>query len=416
MYVCRKAVELRERLKKHVGVSGRVSSAVPEGNTSSKEALKAAAMNTPLPKAKGKTVRNEKVTPVGPRRGQGRGRFGMLSSVVGWACVVIGVSLGLMFGVHVVCRRQVITWQGRLGEFQKVTCELSHAGVEGVRGGALRVLEHDVLAQMKDSITSAPLLGSMKHALIHFKNETVPLMRDILIKGVDDVQTMLMERRKKASEKALQRLNPAVLDTLIGMGRDDTDSVWASTMSFLEDIWARRKIASPNKANVVMFACTSMDACRLTEDELAAVAPPSSVLKLHILHSVESSVEKGEIQSRLASFLTEHPTGVVLIPHIERWSPLLISVLNNAIGEGGSLIENGEPVATTEATYLITVEVPKSLVENQDTPPHLTSAVKQYLMKKIVGDDITTADEMVQAISNSFRRRIDVVAASVLHI
>ena len=236
--------------------------------------------------------------------------------------------------------------------------------------------------------------------------KTIGFLKRVLIQGVDDVLAIAEQRKQSGS--GTHALNPAVLESFIGKMRDD--EAWRSVVSSLEDVWSMKSKISENKGNVVLFACTSKEGCAGTLDDLSAVAPPSSVLKLEIAPSQSAVIEKGEIQERIATFLREHPRGVVIIPHVERWPYHLVSVLNNALGEGGSLMMDGESVKTHDATYLMTIEVPASVVESQHSAPALTLSVKSHLQKKLIGTD--GDDDIVHAVSNAFRRRIDVVAYS----
>ena len=349
----------------------------------SMETLQAAVMNAPLPRVPKMKKSSRNVS-----KGRGWGWWILLMMVV------VGTGCALMY-------------RAELHVYRKEICRK-------VDQGYRVVVATPVVVYAKEYVLSLSIPVRLKQAVVHFKKHTVPLIRNVLIKGVDDVQTFLLERKNLASQKkhVVTRLNPAVLDVLVGSERGDVDGVWATTVSFLENVWELQKVASPHKGNVVMFVCTNADACQSTEDELAATAAPASVLKLYTV----MGTDKGEIQSRLAQFLKHEPNGVVVIPRIERWDPVLISVLNNAIGEGGSLVVNGESISTTGATYFMTIEVPQSIVDAQDSPTNLTSAVKLYLTKKVFGDGVANADEMVTAVSVAFRRRIDVVAAtSVLH-
>jgi hypothetical protein len=236
--------------------------------------------------------------------------------------------------------------------------------------------------------------------------KTVGFVKRVLIQGVDDVLAIVEQRKQSGS--GTHALNPAVLESLIGKMRDD--DAWRSVVSSLEDVWSMKSKISENKGNVVLFACTNTEGCAGMVDDLSAVAPPSAVLKLEISPSKSAVIEKGEIQRRIATFLREHPRGVVIIPHVERWPYHLVSVLNNALGESGSLVMDGGSVKTHDATYLLTIEVPASIVENQHSAPALTLSVKSHLQKKLIGN--YGDDDIVHTISNAFRRRIDVVAYS----
>jgi len=372
-------VELRDRLRRF-RQDASPGEEQEERSLPRLDTVQASAMNTPLPKVR-LTRRERKKRRVGFK--------GIL--------VVLGVSVVVMLmGSGMVCERYRDGLEG--------ACEVVDKGY--------RVLvDNDVIVRAKEYVVSLSIPTRLEQAVVHFKTHTIPLFRTVLIRGVDDIQTFLLERKNAVSKKSsVRRLNPAVLDTLVGSARDDVDGVWASTLSFLEDVWEMKKIASSNKANVVLFVCTSTKACQSTEDELAATLDPSSVLKLL------KETDKGDVQRRLGEFLKREPNSVVVIPHIEHWSPVLISVLNNALGEGGSLVVDGESIPTSGATYFITTLIPKSIVDSQNSPPNLSTAVKNHLIKLLSshspnGDGIVSTDEMVSAVLNSFRRRIDVVAS-----
>ena len=83
---------------------------------------------------------------------------------------------------------------------------------------------------------------------------------------------------------------------------------------------------------------------------------------------------------------------------------MLLSVLNNCMGEGGSLIQDGVSVPTSSATWLLTAKVPLNR-EMTSSSVKLSLGVKGALLE---GRDET--DEMVSAVLTAFRRRLDVVA------
>ncbi|WPT16445.1 hypothetical protein PSENEW3_00004452 [Picochlorum sp. SENEW3] len=233
--------------------------------------------------------------------------------------------------------------------------------------------------------------------------------KDGVMKKVDNLQSFLEEKKatqQTGKERSVEVLNRAVLNAVLGLDEKSPD--WGSIVSSLDDVWSFRKI-SRNKANVAMFVCTDATSCRTTEDELAAVAPPSMVMKLDVTGQVDT-MERGEVQHRLATFLKESPRGVVVVPRIDQWSTLLISVLNNAMGEGGSLMQDGEQVPTHDATYMLTVQIPKNIVQGADSAAKLSTDVKTHLQSTLVGR--LAQDDVSHSIANAFRRRVDVVAPS----
>ncbi len=220
-------------------------------------------------------------------------------------------------------------------------------------------------------------------------------LKNMLIKGVEDAHASLLDRIEGKTKVPFEPLNMAVLGTLVTYNAD-----LGSVVAHLEDVWSGRHVSSDDKSNVVVFTCLDSRDCAEVEGDISAVADANLVLKV----LVDEGTSRGEVQAQIATFLSETPNGVVVVPRVERWSPALLSVLNNCMGEGGSLMQNGVAVPTTSATWLLTarVDVTPEMTGNSVT---LSLAVKQALMD---GHDET--DEMVQAVLMAFRRRLDVVA------
>jgi len=146
------------------------------------------------------------------------------------------------------------------------------------------------------------------------------------------------------------------------------------------------------QANTAVFVCGSKDACNQLADELAGAADPEFVLKLE-LAGHKDATEKGEIQSRLVGFLEKNPRGVVLLPHVNHIPLHLLTVLNNAMGEAGSLLQNGKSVSTADATFLMTMEVPPEVLKAENAVD-LNLEAKKFLQKELVG---SKADEGARA-------------------
>lgn len=220
-------------------------------------------------------------------------------------------------------------------------------------------------------------------------------LKNMLIKGVEDAHASLLERIEGKTKVPFEPLNRAVLGTLVTYNAD-----LGSVVTHLEDVWSGQHISSDDKSNAVVFACRDSQDCTEVEADISAVADAKSVLKV----LVDEGTSRGEVQAQIATFLSETPNGVVVVPRVERWSPVLLSVLNNCMGEGGSLMQDGVPVPTTSATWLLTarVDITPEMTSNSVT---LSLAVKRALMD---GRDET--DETVQAVLMAFRRRLDVVA------
>lgn len=270
---------------------------------------------------------------------------------------------------------------------------------------------HDVAAFVEKA-SSAHVVDAVRQKsawVLDMAKTQVSRAKDGVMKKIDELQSFVEE--KKATQQTgkghgAEVLNRAVLKAVLGVDEKSPD--WGSIVSSLDDVWSFRKI-SDNKANVAMFVCTDATSCRTTEDELAAVAPPSMVMKLDVTGQVDTT-ERGEVQHRLATFLKENPRGVVVVPRIDQWSTLLISVLNNAMGEGGSLMQDGEQVATHDATYMLTVQIPNNIVQSANSAAKLSTDVKTHLQSTLVGSH--AHDDVSHSIAKAFRRRVDVVAPS----
>ena len=220
-------------------------------------------------------------------------------------------------------------------------------------------------------------------------------LKNMLIKGVEDAHASLLDRIEGKTKVPFEPLNRAVLGMLVTYNAD-----LGSVVSHLEDVWSGRHVSSDDKSNAVVFACLDSRDCAEVEADISAVADATSVLKV----LVDEGTSRGEVQAQIATFLSETPNGVVVVPRVERWSPALLSVLNNCMGEGGSLMQDGVAVPTNSATWLLTAraDVTPDMTSNSVT---LSLAVKRALM-----DGHDEADETAQAVLMAFRRRLDVVA------
>jgi hypothetical protein len=223
-------------------------------------------------------------------------------------------------------------------------------------------------------------------------------LKTLLIKGVEDAHAstmQLLEHIEGKTKVPFEPLNKAVLEALMIY-----NSGLESVVAHLEDIWSGRHVSSEDKANVVLFACLTSEDCAELESDVSAVADAQSVLKL----LVDDTTTRGEVQAQIASFLRETPAGVIVVPRVERWPPPLLSVLNNGMGEAGALIQDGDTIPTTSATWLLTARV------DLDSEATKSSVDLSLRVKKALLEDKEEGDEMVQAVMMAFRRRLDVVA------
>ena len=206
------------------------------------------------------------------------------------------------------------------------------------------------------------------------------------------------------------RLNKAVLNAVVRKN-------WEELNIVLQEVWNGGKAASEqSKANVVLFVCGSPAACSHAAQQLSAAGPPQATLTLSPaeLSSLvtNDSQAKGSLQSMLAAFLKRQPHGVVLIPGVDKIPISVLPVLNNVMGEYGSLIVDGESVSSTDATFLMTWLGPGAVVA-EDSEPAFSLAAKKDLTLLLRGEGEGGDDEVVMAVTDAFRRRIDVVAPVV---
>jgi hypothetical protein len=196
------------------------------------------------------------------------------------------------------------------------------------------------------------------------------------------------------------KLNTAVLNSVL---RTNQGEGWEELDLSLTDAWAGGKAAADtSKANVVLFVCGS---CEHTVTELSAAAPVASTL---ILNQVELTSGKGHLQSRLARFLKEQPNGVVVVPEVEKIPLDILPVLNNVMGEYGAVMRDGEEISAADATFLLTWEAPPAILA-EDSETSFSLAAKKDLTL-LMREDLEDDDEAGQAVIDSFRRRIDLVA------
>ncbi|KAL4527200.1 hypothetical protein Ndes2526B_g09091 [Nannochloris sp. 'desiccata'] len=199
------------------------------------------------------------------------------------------------------------------------------------------------------------------------------------------------------------KLNTAVLKSIV---RTNQGAGWEELDLSLTDAWAGGKIAADtNKANVILFVCSSSSNCEETVSELSVAAPVASTL---VLNQVELTSGKGHLQSRLAKFFKDQPNGVVVVPDVEQISLDILPVLNNVMGEYGSVMRDGEEISAADATFLLTWQAPPAiLAEDSDTSFNLAAKKDLTLLMR---EDLDGDDEAGQAVVDAFRRRIDLVA------
>jgi hypothetical protein len=182
------------------------------------------------------------------------------------------------------------------------------------------------------------------------------------------------------AESALQggvfsgAFNAAVLPRVL---RADSGLEWDTIRDSLEDVWTGGYLAENEKANAILFACGSTTACSACFEELSVVAPHEATMTLTASELRELS--PGSLQARLAAFLAEQPRGVVVIGGaIDRLQSSLLSVLSNAMSEGGALQRDGLEVPTTTATFFYCWEAPQAVMQ-EDSAAALSMAAKSAL-------------------------------------
>jgi hypothetical protein len=384
-----KAVELRERLRSTIAVHGGDVQIETLGNEEDTAlvsndgprhtpfaGMRARALATPLPSGE-KVLPNIKTRVEGPRVVQ-RPRRGVFRSLLVSLLKLLVLLAAVLYGLNAyACRLPVSQDWIQANSIARAACDVASTASREVKVVTQKAVE---------SIYASPWRAYLK---------------DLLIKGVEDAQASTMQWLERLDAKKTEKihfdpLNKSVLESVILY-----NAGYASVVSHLEDVWAGVHISSNDKANVVLFACTSSENCKELESDIASVSDAVHVLKI----LVDDRTSRGDLQAQIASFLKDTPTGIVLIPHVERWSPTLLSVLNNCMGEGGSLIQDGSSVSTTSATWLLTARVDLG-AEDLQSSVKLSLGVKGALLPKGKQEK----DEMAQAVLMAFRRRVDVVA------
>lgn len=122
----------------------------------------------------------------------------------------------------------------------------------------------------------------------------------------------------------------------------------APGLPLVEDIYTMAHYG--NKAVAVLLDCG--DHCgQVLQELLTAVQLPQ-----HMLHVAGGEFSEpgsaGTLQTQLATFLKHNSHGVVVISGLETMSLDALSVLNNAMSEGGSLQLNGKAVPSHSAFYV----------------------------------------------------------------
>eukprot|EP00198_Chlamydomonas_reinhardtii_P013481 XP_001702818.1 predicted protein [Chlamydomonas reinhardtii] len=172
----------------------------------------------------------------------------------------------------------------------------------------------------------------------------------------------------------------------------------ASVRQYLSELWdaAAVQVASKRKAVVWVLACRSEGECGAAE---AKFFDAKSFYRIDGgFYSTPGSA--GSLQSELTTYLRGEQAGLVLVGSPSRLHPNAVKVLNDAVSEGGHLTQDGVPVVTHRALYVVLADVPGVDVHDE-------AAVKDKLCADIAaaGD----GDDASAAIVRSFRRRLDAV-------
>lgn len=157
---------------------------------------------------------------------------------------------------------------------------------------------------------------------------------------------------------------------------------------------------------MALFACGSEADCHAAVLELDQAAADGERCLLH-LDGRHLGGDRGALQAQLADFLAAAPTGLVVLRRIDQMSPDLLPVLINALSEQGAFQQDGRPVATQEATFLLTSLMPSSVLDLQEDEIRFKQEAKTQL---VVDFALRAADkEATKAQAAALRRRIDLV-------
>ncbi|KAL4423663.1 hypothetical protein ABPG75_000964 [Micractinium tetrahymenae] len=161
-----------------------------------------------------------------------------------------------------------------------------------------------------------------------------------------------------------------------------------------------------DKPAVALFACAAEAGCHSAVRELDQAAADSERCVLH-LDGRHLGDDKGALQGQLADFLRATPTGLVLLRRIDQMSPDLLPVLINALSEHGAFQQDGRPVATKEATFLLTSLMPSTVFDLMADEIRFKQEAKTQM---VVDFALRSADkEAAKAQAAALRRRIDLV-------
>lgn len=204
----------------------------------------------------------------------------------------------------------------------------------------------------------------------------------VVQKKVEEVLDSLEEAKKSMENKkhvrdtedtAKKGFNTSVLED-VWNGGDGPE--WKGVKHVLYDVWSQGQITE-HKANALLLTCSGAVTCNAVVEKLMGVASPEAVLTLDLGAMAEEHV--GELQGRLASFLSSYPAGAVILPNVQHMPVKFLTVVNNALGESGAFQDNGKNVKCSEATFFMTMDF--DMVA--DDPTTLTREAKAHLVKSL---------------------------------
>ncbi|PSC70620.1 N-acetylneuraminate epimerase [Micractinium conductrix] len=161
-----------------------------------------------------------------------------------------------------------------------------------------------------------------------------------------------------------------------------------------------------DKAIGALFVCEVEADCHSAVKEVDAAVGDSQRCLLH-LDGRHLEGDKGALQAQLAAFLRDAPDGVVLLRRIDQMSPGLLPVLINAMSEQGAFQQDGEPVPTSAAMFLLTSLMPSEVFAYLNEEIKFRQEAKTHM---VVDFALRSADkEEAKSQANALRRRIDLV-------
>ena len=189
-----------------------------------------------------------------------------------------------------------------------------------------------------------------------------------------------------------------------------TSEAWSGLKEAIAAATSAGQKVQPEKAVALLLVCgedeEDCDSSNSSTSELTTKPECQLTLEADSLGS-----DRGNLQKTMATFLRQHPTGLVVLHRLDQLAVDHLPVLINALSEQGGFEDNGSTVSTAAATIIMTMQMGEE-VYNEETEAAFKVKAKAHLVGLMVekyeaaGESLDVAGRMAAA----FRRRIDFVA------